>query len=270
MIDAGVVWTWGARVPPNLKASSGPLDSDRDGLADTDEATWKTNPFDPDTDKDGLKDGAEVYTHHTDPLNPDSDNDLLNDGDEVYTWKTDPNKADTDDGGVIDGHEALEDKTDPTAGHGSDDLILFELNVQFKYDEAVILPDYFKQLDVIGKVMSRHPKSSARVEGHCDQFKTKGHISDARHNKKLSEQRAQAIVDYLVKNWQINKSRLAAKGFGFERPKDPKKVDLVNGNPENRRDEIYIKGVDKTKAQLETEGYVIPPVDVVPPLPASK
>jgi len=267
MLDAGVVWTWGARVPVDLKAVGGPLDSDRDGLPDEEEGKRGTDRLNPDTDSDGLKDGEEVYTYSTNPLNADTDNDLLKDGEEVKKYETEPLVADTDEGGVIDGHEVLEDNTDPRKSHGNDDVILFELHVQFEYDKAVILPAYNKQLDVIGKVLSRHPKATAKVEGHCDRFNTKNHISDPRHNKKLSEQRAQAIVDYLVKNFPIKKDRLAAKGFGFERPKDPKKVDLVNGNPENRRDEVYIKGVDKTKAQLETEGYSIPAVDVVPPTP---
>lgn len=269
-VDAGVVWTWGARVPARIVATGGPLDSDRDGLTDVEEAKHGTNPYDPDTDKDGLLDGEEVYKYTTDPLNPDTDADMLKDGDEVHKYETDPLNADTDAGGVVDGHEVLEDHTDPRLGHGSDDLVLFELYIQFEYDKAIIKPDYYKQLDVIGKVLSRHPKATARVEGHCDQFKTKGHISEAGHNKKLSKERAKAVAEYLSKSCQIDAGRLGSTGFGFERPKDPKKVDLVNGNPENRRVEIYIKGVDKTKAQLETEGYVIPAVDPTPPVPQNK
>ncbi|MDD4870532.1 MAG: OmpA family protein [Kiritimatiellae bacterium] len=270
MIDAGVVWTWGARVPAKIVATGGPLDSDRDGLTDVEEEKWKTNPYDPDTDKDGLKDGEEVYTYKTDPLNPDTDADRLKDGDEVHKHTTDPLDADTDDGGVVDGHEVLEDNTDPRAGHGNDDLVLFELYIQFEYDKAIIKTEYYKQLDVIGKVLARHSKATAKVEGHCDQFKTTGHISLAPHNKKLSKDRAKAVVEYLISNCQIASGRLSSNGYGFERPKDPKKVDLVNGNPENRRVEIYIKGVDKTKAQLESEGYVIPEVDPTPPVPEKK
>jgi outer membrane protein OmpA-like peptidoglycan-associated protein len=267
MIDAGVVWNWGARVPPKLIATGGPLDSDRDGLTDADEAIYKTNPYDPDTDRDGLKDGEEVHKYTTDPLNPDTDADLLKDGEEVAKYTTDPLDADTDDGGVIDGHEVLEDGTDPTAGHGSDDLVLYELYIQFEYDKAIIKSEYYPQLNVIGKVLSRHPGSTARIEGHCDQFKSKKHTSQAEYNKKLSKDRAKAVVEYIAKNCQVKDGRMTAHGYGFERPKDPKKVDLVNGNPENRRVEIYLKGVGKTKAQLETEGYVIPAVDPVPPKP---
>ena len=43
-------------------------DADNDGLLDADEAAAGTDPADPDTDSDGLKDGWEVYITGTDPL----------------------------------------------------------------------------------------------------------------------------------------------------------------------------------------------------------
>ena len=47
----------------------------------------------------------------------------------------------------------------------------------------------------------------------------------------------------------VSSSKLTAVGYGFSRPKV--QHDLVNGNPENRRVEIYIRGAgtnaDKAK-----------------------
>ena len=45
----------------------------------SDTNTMKTDSNQPDTDGDGLSDGAEVNTHHTNPLKKDSDDDGLND-----------------------------------------------------------------------------------------------------------------------------------------------------------------------------------------------
>lgn len=59
------------------------LDDDNDSLNDADETIWLTDPFNPDSDSDGLTDGEEVNTHSTSPTNPDSDNDGLSDGDEI-------------------------------------------------------------------------------------------------------------------------------------------------------------------------------------------
>jgi ELWxxDGT repeat protein len=58
-------------------------DGDQDGLADADEVVEGTDPDDPDTDADGLTDGAEVHTHGTDPLDADTDGDGYTDGEET-------------------------------------------------------------------------------------------------------------------------------------------------------------------------------------------
>ncbi len=118
-------------------------DSDGDGLSDIVESTAGTNPMDPDTDKDGLKDGPEVLTHKTDPKKPDSDGGGVNDGTEVQKGTdpnnpkddlsdpygdndkdglnnqleklmgTDPNNPDSDGDGLSDGAESNTYKTDP-------------------------------------------------------------------------------------------------------------------------------------------------------------
>ena len=46
-----------------------------------------TDPNEPDSDEDGLEDGAEVNTHMTDPTVKDSDGDGLEDGEEVIYTK---------------------------------------------------------------------------------------------------------------------------------------------------------------------------------------
>ena len=58
-------------------------DDDNDGLSDTAEDALGTDPFNSDTDGDGLGDGDEVGIVGTDPLDFDTDGDCLSDGDEV-------------------------------------------------------------------------------------------------------------------------------------------------------------------------------------------
>jgi len=237
IIDAGVAWYWGARVPPDYVAVGGPEDSDGDGLSDARENQLGTDPYDPDTDGDGLTDGEEVNQYNTDPLNPDTDFDGLKDGPEVKRHGTDPLLRDTDGGGVADGHEVIEDNTDPL--DPSDDLLLFELNIQFDYDKAVVKERYFGQLDVIAKVLQRSPTAVARIEGHADRTRK----SDAEYNQRLSKRRANAVLDYLAKHGGIDRGRLEAHGYGFSRPKAPN--DPKHGNPVNRRVEIYIRGASE-------------------------
>ena len=68
------------------------VDSDNDGLTDAEESALGTDPSNPDTDGDGLKDGEEVNVYSTDPLNPDMDGDGFNDGEEISAG-TDPNDS---------------------------------------------------------------------------------------------------------------------------------------------------------------------------------
>ena len=60
-----------------------PLDSDLDGLTDTEEAALGTSINNTDTDADDLTDREEARVYQTDPLKADTDGDGFRDGDEV-------------------------------------------------------------------------------------------------------------------------------------------------------------------------------------------
>jgi thrombospondin type 3 repeat protein len=77
-------------------------DYDNDGLGDCAEFALGTIFSDPDSDDDGLNDGAEVNTYGTNPMAADSDNDGLGDGEEVNVYGTNPMMADSDNDGLID------------------------------------------------------------------------------------------------------------------------------------------------------------------------
>ena len=246
--DAGVVYRFGGsgKASGDMGAASLavglPKDSDGDGLTDDEEAKLGTDPFNKDTDNDGLTDGDEVKVYKTNPLNPDTDFDGLKDGPEVLTYKTNPLDRDTDKGGVADGHEVLEDHTNPL--DPSDDLMLFEVYLQFDYDTTVIKPEYFSEIDQVTRVLMRNPQATAVIEGHAD----RRNRSSEKYNQDLSERRAQAVQSYMVGKG-VAAGKVSALGYGYSRPKV--QPDLVNGNPENRRVEIYIRGAgtnaDKAK-----------------------
>ncbi|UOG90781.1 MAG: cellulase family glycosylhydrolase [Candidatus Thiothrix sulfatifontis] len=71
-------------------AADAVADNDSDGLINLDEYRLDTDPLNPDSDGDGLKDGEEVNTHNTNPLNQDSDGDGMNDKAEIDAGR-DPN-----------------------------------------------------------------------------------------------------------------------------------------------------------------------------------
>jgi hypothetical protein len=73
----------------------------------------KTDPNNPDTDADGLKDGDEMIHHHTDPLKDDTDGDSLSDFEELSRWDTDPLQKDSDNDALTDDAEVIRHKTNP-------------------------------------------------------------------------------------------------------------------------------------------------------------
>ena len=80
-------------------------DTDWDGIGDTSESYFGTDPYSADTDGDGIRDGDEyndVYAR-SDPTLSDTDGDGLGDGYEVFSNNSDPMLYDTDGDGRADG-----------------------------------------------------------------------------------------------------------------------------------------------------------------------
>lgn len=112
---------------------------------------------------------------------------------------------------------------------------LHELHIEFASGSAILEAQYHEHLDVIGKILKDNPAATATIEGHCDQRQN----DSAQKATDLTRQRAEAVRDYLAGGkWKIAKHRMDAMGYGFSRPK--KKADLENGNPANRRIDIYV------------------------------
>jgi outer membrane protein OmpA-like peptidoglycan-associated protein len=115
--------------------------------------------------------------------------------------------------------------------------------VQFQFGSAELDPVSFPLLDEVAAMMVANPQIELlQVEGHTDSVG-----SDAA-NKKLSQQRAESVKKYLASKG-VEAKRLAAKGFGEEKPlaqeTDP------NGADVNRRVEFNIlkQGPKKTVVQ---------------------
>jgi outer membrane protein OmpA-like peptidoglycan-associated protein len=115
-------------------------DDDSDGLTNAQEVQLGSDPNNPDSDGDGLKDGEEVRRYKTDPLKTDSDGDGLTDGDEVFKYHTDPSQGDTDGDGLSDGDEVLQYGSDPLK-IDTDGDILTDGDEVLKYHTDPLKPD---------------------------------------------------------------------------------------------------------------------------------
>ncbi|OEU57736.1 MAG: hypothetical protein BA862_12570 [Desulfobulbaceae bacterium S3730MH12] len=82
----------------------------------------------------------------------------------------------------------------------------------FDFDKAEVKAEFFPLLDHIAKVMSDNPKITVQLEGHTDS------IGSVEYNQGLSERRANAIKDSLIKRTMVDAKRLNAVGFGESKP----------------------------------------------------
>ena len=87
-------------------------------------------------------------------------------------------------------------------------IVIME-KIQFDLNKATIRPESDSLMTEIIKVIKEnaHIKKIA-IEGH-----TSSEGSD-KHNLKLSDQRAKAVMDYLVKKGELPAAMFTAKGFG--------------------------------------------------------
>ncbi|MGY3088373.1 peptidoglycan-associated lipoprotein [Hymenobacter sp. UYAg731] len=84
-------------------------------------------------------------------------------------------------------------------------------DILYDYNKFNIRPDAAIRLDTLVQTLVDNPKISIELSSHTDQ---RG--KDA-YNLKLSQQRAQAAVDYIVSKG-VDKARITAKGYGETRP----------------------------------------------------
>ena len=108
LLDYFEFWESSTNLTSSDTDGNGTLDPDEDFDNDTitniEEQEHNTNPWNNDTDHDGLPDDYEIYTVGTDPTNPDTDDDSLEDGSELR-FGTDPFNQDSDGDEIHDGNE---------------------------------------------------------------------------------------------------------------------------------------------------------------------
>lgn len=104
-------------------------------------------------------------------------------------------------------------------------------NIYFDFDMATLRPESINQLSKIVQFLEDNNKVKIELDGHtCS-------IGREDYNKDLSEERALAVKQYLIKNG-ISEKRLTSFGFGETQPVDSNQSD--EGRERNRRVEFVI------------------------------
>lgn len=211
----------------------------------------------PDTDGDKLNDVVDKCRDNAEDLDGFQDEDgcpeLDNDGDGVadtadkcatVSGPVENNgcpDTDRDKDTVVDRLDNCPDEAGKPENHGCKDKQLVVITptklqileiVYFQVNKAALLPRSNKLLDQVAKVLVAHPEiAKLRIEGHTDD---RGNDT---YNLKLSQQRADSVMKYLVKKG-VAADRLEAKGFGETLPLDPAKTNEARAA--NRRVEFNI------------------------------
>ena len=106
-------------------------------------------------------------------------------------------------------------------------------NLFFDRDKADLQPGSHAELAQLKQLLTDNPGLRLEVGGHTDSD------GSAEHNQKLSQARAQAVVDHLTAQG-IAADRLEVKGYGPSQPVAPN--DSAANKARNRRTEIRILG----------------------------
>ena len=111
-------------------------------------------------------------------------------------------------------------------------------NILYDFDKASLRPESKIALDTLVNIMRDNPVIKIELSSHTDS------VGSDTYNMKLSQQRAQSCVDYIIEKG-ISKDRITAKGYGESIPKVPNSLpngqDDPAGRQMNRRTEFTIK-----------------------------
>lgn len=130
-----------------------------------------------------------------------------------------------------DALSGLSEKPEEKECQSAYDTLLSGHTINFNSGSAIIKSDSMPLLDALSEIAMKCVDYRVEIGGHTD---TKG---DAIANQTLSENRAQAVADYLFGKGVV-KDQLAIKGYGETMPKTT--VNTDEGDAKNRRIEFKV------------------------------
>jgi outer membrane protein OmpA-like peptidoglycan-associated protein len=207
-------------------------DRDGDGIADKDdkcpnEKGALSAQGCPDRDGDGIADREDACPDDKGPVAtkgcPDTDGDGILDKDDKC-----PNIY-----GTAENHGCPQPALDATEKQAVQQKLNFAAkNIFFESGSDVIKKSSHTDLDSVAAVLNRYDFLKVSIEGHTDD------VGPAKANVDLSNQRAAAVMNYLIAHGVLP-TRLTALGYGPYKPVADNKT--PEGRAKNRRVEINIK-----------------------------
>jgi outer membrane protein OmpA-like peptidoglycan-associated protein len=129
--------------------------------------------------------------------------------------------------------EKMFERTEARVFREGDKIILRLVGLTFDSGKADIKQEDFNLLAKVEKAIDVFPRSELVIEGHTDSY---GGDSS---NQRLSQQRAEAVQQYMINAMRIPSYRLIATGYGETNPVANNETE--SGRARNRRIDIVIK-----------------------------
>jgi outer membrane protein OmpA-like peptidoglycan-associated protein len=111
-------------------------------------------------------------------------------------------------------------------------------NLLFETNKAIIKPISYAELDNLAVVLNTHQQLKVVIQGHTDS------VGTVDYNKKLSEDRARAVWQYLLSK-QASTEQISTQGFGASQPIGDNATE--EGRRQNRRVELIVTEMGKTE-----------------------
>ena len=130
-------------------------------------------------------------------------------------------------------------------------------DVNFETGKAVLLPESYETLDIVGRLLERWPTLKIEIGGHTDSQ------GAAAANQKLSQDRAAAVEKYLLDHYKaLPDAQFTVKGYGEAKPIAPNTT--PEGRAANRRVELKVLNTDVLRREVEVRRQATKPVTAPP------
>lgn len=208
-----------------------PLDSDRDGVTDSQDHcpatpagyTVDSAGCELDGDRDGVVDRLDQCPGTGSNVPVDRQGCAL----------------DSDGDGVLDSADQCPKtragaKVDATGCEGvSETIETIDLSVKFPSNSSIIGNRYDEEIRKVADFMAKYPKTTVEIAGYTDSAGT------AKYNQFLSQRRAESVAERLVNALGVSDGRVTAVGYGEDSPIASN--DTAEGRARNRRVEAHIQ-----------------------------
>jgi OOP family OmpA-OmpF porin len=115
------------------------------------------------------------------------------------------------------------------------------VDIKFDNDKADIKPEYYQNLDNAAKRIQEHPELLIEIQGHTSK------TGSLQHNMELSERRALAVKNYLIKG--THSTNITSRGYGWTQPIDTNETEVGRAN--NRRVQLEVNGQAQQPLNLQ-------------------